>query len=82
MKNLAILGCTGSIGVNTLDVVRRFPGRFKVLSLACGGNIELLEKQINAYGPKVVSVRDKKSADALKKRLGKSPVKVLYGVRV
>ena len=80
MKNLAILGSTGSIGVNTLDVVRRFPGRFKVLSLACGGNIELLLKQISAVGPRVVSVRDRKSAEALKKRLGKSPVEVLYGV--
>ena len=80
MKNLAILGSTGSIGVNTLDVVRRFPGRFKVLSLACGGNIELLQKQISAFGPRVVSVKDKKSAELLKKRLGKGPVEVLYGV--
>ncbi len=80
MKNLSILGCTGSIGVSTLDVVRRFPGRFKVLGLACGGNVRLMEEQIREFAPVAVSVGDRKSAEALRKLLGKSGVKVYHGV--
>jgi len=79
MKNLSILGCTGSIGVNTIDVASRFPGRFKVLGLACGGNIKLMEEQAGRLSPKVVSVRDKKSADILRARLGRNGPKVLHG---
>ena len=79
MKNLSILGCTGSIGVNTLDVARRFPERFRVMALSCGANINLLEAQAREFSPEVVTVRDKKAADALRKRLGGS-IRVLHGV--
>jgi len=80
MKALSILGCTGSIGVSTLDVVRRFPGRFKVKGLACGGNVKALEEQIRAFKPEAVAVRDGKTASALKKLLGKNSVKIYHGV--
>jgi len=80
MKNLSILGCTGSIGVNTLDVVRRFPGKFRVLGLACGSNIGLLEEQARQFGPKAVAVKDAHTAADLKKRLAGTKVKVLHGV--
>ena len=79
MKNLAILGSTGSIGVSTLDVVRRFPGRFKVLGLSCGGNLELLAAQAHEFSPQAVSVRDAHSALALKARLGPTSVKIYHG---
>ena len=79
MKNISILGCTGSIGVNTLDVARRFPDRFRVLALSCGANVDLLEAQAREFNPKVVTVRDKKDASTIKKRLGNG-VRVLHGV--
>jgi len=56
MKNLFVLGSTGSIGRQTLEIVRRNKDEFTVVSLACGRNIELLIEQIKAYKPKVVAV--------------------------
>ncbi len=79
MKNITILGCTGSIGVNTLDVARRFPDRFRVMALSCGANVDLVEAQAREFSPKLVTVRDKKAAAALKKRLGNG-VRVLHGI--
>ncbi|MBI5695072.1 MAG: 1-deoxy-D-xylulose-5-phosphate reductoisomerase [Nitrospirae bacterium] len=79
MKTLSILGCTGSIGVSTLDVVKRFTGKFRVKAMACGTNINLLEEQVRAFKPEVVSVGSAKDARELSKRLGGLGVKVLSG---
>ncbi|MBM4405691.1 MAG: 1-deoxy-D-xylulose-5-phosphate reductoisomerase [Chloroflexi bacterium] len=54
MKGLVVLGSTGSIGRQTLDIVRAFPDRFKVVGLAAGTNIELLAKQVEEFHPKMV----------------------------
>jgi 1-deoxy-D-xylulose-5-phosphate reductoisomerase len=54
MKGLVVLGSTGSIGRQTLDIVRAFPDRFKVVGLAAGMNIELLAKQVEEFHPKMV----------------------------
>jgi len=62
MKNISILGSTGSIGRNVLDVVRKFPGRFRVVGLAAGRNIALLLDQIEAFNPLLVSVADEELA--------------------
>jgi 1-deoxy-D-xylulose-5-phosphate reductoisomerase len=51
MKRLAILGSTGSIGRQTLEVIRAFPGRFKVVALAGGSNLSLLKKQVSEFKP-------------------------------
>jgi 1-deoxy-D-xylulose-5-phosphate reductoisomerase len=59
-KRIAILGSTGSIGRQTLDIVRSLPDRFKVIGLAAGNNIDLLEKQIEEFKPKVVHYQDRK----------------------
>ncbi len=64
-KTLSILGSTGSIGTQTLDIVRRFPDRFKVAGLTCHSNIELLKKQIEEFNPSVVAVYDEEKADLL-----------------
>lgn len=53
MTRLAILGCTGSIGLQTLDIVKRFPNKFKVVGLAGGKNSGLLAKQVNQFKPKL-----------------------------
>ena len=54
LKKLAILGSTGSIGQQTLDVIRALPDKFKVIALAAGSNIELLHRQIQEFKPRMV----------------------------
>ncbi|MEF9476217.1 MAG: 1-deoxy-D-xylulose-5-phosphate reductoisomerase, partial [Candidatus Mariimomonas ferrooxydans] len=77
MKRISILGSTGSIGRSTLEVVGRFPGKFKVLGLAAKKNIQLLENQINTCRPEFVAVADEFAAGELKKK--NLSVKVLTG---
>ena len=55
VKRLAVLGSTGSIGQQTLDVVRALPERFRVVGLAAGENIDLLAEQVAEFQPEVVS---------------------------
>ena len=74
MKNLAILGCTGSIGRQTISVVESFPGQFKIRSLAAGSNIEELTAQIERHHPELVSVADAKLADQLSLRLAEKGI--------
>jgi 1-deoxy-D-xylulose-5-phosphate reductoisomerase len=80
VKRLAILGSTGSIGVNTLDVVRRFPGRFEIIGLSAGTNIGLLKEQILRFKPRIVSVLHKELSEALQRELSSFPVQVLHGI--
>lgn len=78
MKKVLILGSSGSIGVNSLNVIRNFPDRFSVEALTVNSNIHLLEQQINEFSPSVVVVTDEKKAKELKKRISKK-AKVLSG---
>ena len=74
MKRLALLGSTGTIGRNTLDIVRRHPRSYRVVSLAAGGNVDLLAEQIREFRPSFVSVADEKAARALRSRIdGRTP---------
>jgi 1-deoxy-D-xylulose-5-phosphate reductoisomerase len=79
MKRLAILGSTGSVGVNTLKIVGAFPERFKVASLAAGRNTELLAEQIRRFRPEAVSVIDEKAAEDLASRLDPPSVEIYTG---
>lgn len=79
MKNIVILGATGSIGENTLDIVSRFPDRFQVLGLTAKSSDVKLEKIIREFRPKVVSLADKKAAEALRGRMGRIGVEILAG---
>ena len=54
MKNIVILGSTGSIGTQTLDVVRNLPGQFNILGLSAGANVNLLCAQVNEHKPLMV----------------------------
>lgn len=65
-RALSILGSTGSIGKQTLDIVRKFPNEFKVVGLSCNSNIELLKRQIKEFKPKIAAVFDEEKADELK----------------
>jgi|SRR5579884_344880 1-deoxy-D-xylulose-5-phosphate reductoisomerase len=69
MKRIAILGSTGSIGRQTLDVVARLPERFSVVALAAGENTEELARQIEQHRPELVSVASPQAADRLKTQL-------------
>ena len=78
MKKVLILGSTGSIGINTLNVLRNFPEKFKVAALTVNTRIDLLEPQIEEFHPEVVVVKDEKLASELKNRIG-NKCKVLAG---
>ena len=77
MKELIILGSTGSIGTQALDIVRE--GGFKVTALAAGSNIELLESQAREFKPQAVAVFDENAAKTLKTRLADTDISVLSG---
>lgn len=66
MKSIVVLGSTGSIGVNALDVARRYKNKFKVVGLAGNRNVALLLKQIREFSPQKVAVGNEASARALK----------------
>ncbi len=69
MKRIAILGSTGSIGRNTLEVIRNFPDKFRAVGLSTNSNIDILEQQIKEFHPSFVCVRDKEAAVKLKPKL-------------
>ena len=79
MKNIMLLGSTGSIGTQTLEVVRRNPD-MKVVSLAAHSNITLLKQQIDEFAPELVCVYDEAKAVALEKQLSGSKTKVVTGM--
>ncbi|MGA2622949.1 MAG: 1-deoxy-D-xylulose-5-phosphate reductoisomerase [Bacteroidota bacterium] len=66
MKNICILGSTGSIGQNSLEVISNLPGKFKVKYLTANRNVDLLLRQIELYQPKAVAVLDENCASRLK----------------
>jgi 1-deoxy-D-xylulose-5-phosphate reductoisomerase len=70
MRALCILGSTGSVGTQALDVVRRNPDRFRVLGLGAGANQELLVGQIREFMPPFVAIADEEASAELKRRLG------------
>lgn len=79
MKKIAILGSTGSIGTQTLDVVRNNKD-LQVISLVAGSNIDLMEEQIREFHPSMVSIWNAEKAEKLKKRVQDMDVKVLSGM--
>ena len=80
MKKIAILGSTGSIGTQTLDVVREHSDELQVVALAAGTNKERLKEQIKEFHPKLVSLSDEKKAQELKEELAGEQVEVVCGL--
>jgi 1-deoxy-D-xylulose-5-phosphate reductoisomerase len=74
MKNIAILGSTGSIGQQTLDVIRQHPDIFKVAALAANSNLEGIERQINEFKPQAIGWVDVKQAQTIKNKFSKLKV--------
>ena len=79
MKKIALLGSTGSIGVNTLDVIGKNPDRFQVCALAAGGNVELLVQQIRKFKPRVVSIFEASKARILREAVAGEDVEIFAG---
>lgn len=79
MKAVSVLGSTGSIGRNVLDVVDRLKDKYRVVALAAGRNIELLKKQIEKFRPELVSVINKNDAEIIRPLAKKFKLKVFYG---
>jgi len=79
MKKLAILGSTGSIGVNTLEIVRQYPDKFRVVALAGGKNLKKMEEQILDFQPELASVMDEQVRRYLQAHLPPTPTRILSG---
>lgn len=80
MKKIAILGSTGSIGTQTLDVIRAHSDELEVVALAAGSNKERLKEQIREFHPELVSLSDEKKAQELKEELAGEEVEVVCGM--
>ena len=80
MKKISLLGSTGSIGTQTLDVVRNYPEEFQVTALAASSNIEKLEEQIREFKPKIAVVFNEAKAEELKQKIQDLDVEVLSGM--
>ena len=79
MKKIAILGSTGSIGTQTLEIVRN-NADLSVVALAAGRNVELMEKQIREFAPKLAVMWSKEAAEDLRARIKDTDVKVTCGM--
>ncbi|MBX3345000.1 MAG: 1-deoxy-D-xylulose-5-phosphate reductoisomerase [Nitrospira sp.] len=79
MKNIVILGSTGSIGTNTLDIVDRFPEDFRVIGLTAGSNDDKLEAQIRRFRPAFAALANEAAAEKLRRRCTDFPVRIFAG---
>ena len=79
MRKVAVLGSTGSIGTQTLDVARE-QGDIEIVALSCGGNIKLMEAQMREFRPKIVSVWTEADAKALRESTKDLSIPVLSGM--
>ena len=79
MKNIAILGSTGSIGTQTLEIVR-YNQDLRVTALAAGSNVRLMEQQIREFGPKLACLWEEEKAAQLRTLVADLDVKVVSGM--
>ena len=79
-KNIAILGSTGSIGRQALDVIRANPDKFEVFALTANNNLDLLIEQACEFQPDVVAIANEKLYLQLKQALADQPIKVFAGM--
>jgi 1-deoxy-D-xylulose-5-phosphate reductoisomerase len=80
MKNITILGSTGSIGVSTLEIIEAHPDRFRIIALTAGKNLELFARQITQFAPRIAVVASPEDIPRLKKLCSGQDVTILGGV--
>ncbi|MBJ7280009.1 MAG: 1-deoxy-D-xylulose-5-phosphate reductoisomerase [Candidatus Nanopelagicales bacterium] len=78
-RRITVLGSTGSIGTQGLEVIAQHSDKFEIVGLSAGKNVELLAEQIRKFNPQKVSVIDEKSAAVLKQNLGSTDTKIVVG---
>ena len=69
VKAISILGSTGSIGTQTLDIVNQYPDQFRIVGLAAGSNVELLAQQVRRFRPEIVAIRQQEKFSELKEAI-------------
>ena len=79
MKKISLLGSTGSIGTNVLDVIERNPENFQIIGMSAGSNIDLFAKQIRKFKPRVVALFDIKKIPTLKELIADLDIEILSG---
>ena len=79
MKRISLLGASGSIGTQTLDVIRQHREQFELVAFSVGKNIQFAEKVIREFSPKLVSVNEKEDMDLLKTTVSNINIKFTYG---
>ena len=79
MKKISLLGSTGSIGANVLDVIERNPEKFQILGMSAGNNVDLFAKQIRKFKPRVVALFDTKKIPTLKEQIADLDIEILSG---
>ncbi len=79
IKRLSILGSTGSIGQNTLEVVSRSAGNFEIVGLAAGRNIELFKKQVAEFAPKIISLERREDVQEFRRIFPSNAFKITWG---
>ncbi len=79
MKKIGLLGSTGSIGLQTLDIIRKMPDKFSVTYLSCNSNIELLIEQTIEFKPKLICISDSTFKNQITQRLKSYDIEILYG---
>lgn len=79
MKNVAILGSTGSIGRSTLEVIDNLRHRFNVTGLAAGRNLDLFQEQIEKFRPEIVSLESEENAAVIQSKFDANDVRVVFG---
>ena len=78
MKNISVLGSTGSIGRSSLEVIDKLSHRFKVVGLTAGRNTQLLENQVEKFRPKIVSLEKKEEAENLRRKFKGKSIQVTF----
>src|SRR2546426_490156 len=79
MKRIVILGSTGSIGTNTLDIISKFPEKFQAVGLTAANNVDKLEEQVRTFSPAVVAMADPSAAQRLRARCKGLKTTILNG---
>ncbi len=80
MKKIGIMGSTGSIGTQTLEIVRKYPDRLQVTALAAGSNVKLLEEQVREFEPRLAVMWTAKAAEDLRDRISDLNTAVICGM--
>ena len=76
MKKIGVMGSTGSIGTQTLDIVRNYPDRLEIVALAAGSSVELLEQQIREFKPRYAAKWSEDAAKDLKERVADLEIEI------